>query len=102
MEYEKLDKDSKELVRRILDAAAEERGIVQQIQKASSGSAAAGSSGMALAENTALAPEALQMQLGEKRAEIAGYMKKAVNKGLGELGLISENYKKYVGEEMPD
>lgn len=102
MAYEKLNKDSKELVRKILDAAEEERGLLQQIQKASSGSAVTDNTGMALAENTALVPpEALQMELKEKRAEMAGYMKEAVKIGLGELPMIKNNYKRYVGEELP-
>lgn len=102
MGYEKLEKDSKELVRKILDAAGEERGIVQQIRRISGGTDISDAQSTALSEGQTAIPEALQMELDEKRAEIAGYMKEAVKLGLGSLPMVQANYKRYVGEEVPE
>jgi len=102
MGYEKLDKKSKELVRKILDAAEDERGIVQQIRRISGSSDVSGVKSMALSEGQTVIPEALQRELDEKRAELAGYMKDAVEIELGEVPMVKNNYKRYVGEELPE
>ncbi|MBD3304010.1 hypothetical protein GF343_02610 [Candidatus Woesearchaeota archaeon] len=102
MEYEKLDDNSRELVCKILDAAEEERDIVQQIRRISGGSDISGVKNMTLSADKTAIPEELQTELGEKRAELARYMKEAVGRGLGSLPMVKKNYEKYAGEPIPD
>ena|GEM_PF-4154511 len=102
MEYENLSPDAKKLVSQILDAAAEERGLEQQIKNISGGSDVSDVESLTLPEDPALIPTNLQRELDEKRTEIAAYMKEAVKMGISALPMIKNNYEKYVGEEMSE
>jgi hypothetical protein len=42
-----------------------------------------------------------RQELASIRDKIKGYMIEAVKIGIGNLGIISRNYKEYVGEDMP-
>lgn len=105
MEYEKLPTDSEErmLVKQILDAAEEERGLIKQIKAITGGNLDTSSAeSLTLSEDSSLIPELLQRELQEKRAEIACYMEKAVEIGIGAFPMIQSNYEKYVGKKMPE